>query len=269
LTTTSRPNANFAYLYGRFSIRSESSVLTNGYPTMGFKLVCADGHAYTIRFLNQPKIEVIEVTPSACQISEIVYSDASDGITGRRRAPPGWMSPRTFEAGRAYYLGDYEAEYAHEWKIIETEHTWKLTSEENDYDSSTKDFAATFTGFAAMPTADKSFVSAPPRARPRRRPAGIPSPSPQQLARAALLIRRTFPTMKACEADCATGDCLAFRGPAGTAMTCVVYCRGKKDCPDGYSCSGPSGDVQPARGADDTEQPLTGICVAAPTTASE
>lgn len=263
LPTTYQPSANRAYLYGRFSIDSESHALAaDGYATMGFKLECLDGRILTLRFLNKPRLQVIEVNPGVCQMTEIVFSGADGGIEGRRLAPAGWMAPRTFEAGRAYYLGDYGAEYSHQWHVVTTELNWKLTSEENDYASSTKELAATFAGFAGMPTDDKSFVSAPPRGRPRRRPAGVPSPSPQQITRAAPLIRRTFSTLVACEADCATGDCLPFRGPDGPAMTCIVYCRGDKDCPDRFTCNSPSGDARKSPGADTPELPLTGVCLA-------
>jgi len=271
LPTTYHPSANLAYLYGRFSIDSASFALAaDGYATMGFELVCVDGRTFTIRFSNKPTLQVIEVNPGVCQMSEIVFSDADGGIKGRRLAPAGWMTPRTFEPGRAYYLGDYGAEFSHQWKVVTTELNWKLTSEENDYASSTKELAATFAGFAGMTTEDKSFVSAPPKARPRRRPAGVPSPSPQQITRAAPLIRQTFSTLVACEADCTTGDCLPFRGPDGPAMTCVVYCRGDKDCPEGFTCNGPSGDARPGPSADTPEPPLAGICLAAsPAAASE
>lgn len=270
LPTTYRPNTNLAYLYGRFSIASESHVLaTDGYATMGFRLACADGETLTIRFSNQPRLQVFEVGPGVCQLTEIVYSDADGGIKGRRRAPPGWMAPRKLEAGRAYYLGDYGAEFTHEAKFpLTTELHWDLTSEENDYASSTKELAATFANFAGLPTEDKSFVSMPPKAGPRRRPAGVPSPSPQQITRAAPLIRRTFPTLVACAADCTTGDCLPFRGPDGPAMTCIVYCRSDKDCPDSFACNAPSGDARRSPAADGPD-PLTGICLAAATSASD
>ena len=271
LPTTYRPSTNLAYLYGRFSIASESHALAmDGYATMGFKLACIDGRTFTIRFSNQRTLQVIEVNPGVCQMTEIVFSDADGGITGRRLAPAGWTTPRAFEAGRGYYLGDYGAEFSHQWQVVTTELSWKLTSEENNYAISTSELTATFAGFAGMPTEDKSFVSAPPTAGPRRRPADVPSPSPQQIARAAPLIRRTFSTLATCEADCTTGDCLPFRGPDGPAMTCIVYCRGDKDCPDGFTCSSPSGDARRGPSADTPELPLTGICLAAsPGAASE
>jgi len=270
LPTTYHPSANLAYLYGRFSIASESHALAmDGYATMGFKLACTDGRTFTIRFLNKPRLQVIEVDPGVCQMTEIVFSDADGGIKGRRLAPPGWMSPRKFEAGRAYYLGDYGAEFSHQWQVVTTELSWNLTSEENEYASSTKELATTFVGFAGMPTEDKSFVSAAPSAGPRRRPAGVPSPSPQQVARAAPLIRRTFSTLAACKADCTTGDCLPFRGPDGPAMTCIVYCRSDKDCPERFSCNGPSGATGQGPHADTAELPLTGICQAAAEAAAQ
>jgi hypothetical protein len=265
LPATYHPSADLAYLYGRFSIASESHALAmDGYATMGFKLECTDGQTVTIRFSNRRRLQVFAVNPGACQMTQIVFSDADGGITGRRLAPRGWMAPRKFEPGRAYYLGDYAAEVTHQAKFpLTTEWHWGLTSEENDYAASTQEFAASFANFAGMPTEDKSFVSAAPRGRPRRRPAGVPSPTPQQTARAAPLIGRTFPTMAACEADCTTGDCLPFRGPDGSAMTCIVYCRSDHDCPDRFTCNAGSADAPRTATTYPAEQPLTGICLAA------
>lgn len=265
LAHSDRPSAGRAYLYGRFSIHSASAFLMpDSYPTMGFRIECADGKSYTIRFVKGPGLQVFELTPGRCVLSEIVFSDEDGGITGRRRAPPGWMEPRDFAAGKAYYLGDYEAATTREAKFLylATETRWELTSEKNDYAATTKDLAATFHPFAGMPTEDKSFVSGLPQ-RALRRPPGIPSPSPQQIAQAAPLIGRTFRTFGACEASCEKGDCLAFRGPEGAATTCVVYCRSDAECPAGSACNGPSAAAQPHAAADESDPPLAAICVSA------
>jgi hypothetical protein len=262
LIPSARPDVGRAYLYGRFKMEADSHALSiDGYATMGFKLQCEDGQSYTIRFSNVPGVQLIEIAPGSCAMAEVVFSDADGGIRGRRLPPPGWRTPRAFAAGKAYYLGDYEGALTHEWKIVETEWRWELTSEENDYQRSTKDLFATYPGFAGMGTADQSFVSAPPRGRPPKRPAARPSPSPEQVARAAPLIGRTFPTMAACEADCAKGDCVAFRGPDGAAMTCIVYCNADGDCSDGFACNGPVLVGQSGPGRDSADAPLGGICV--------
>jgi hypothetical protein len=216
---------------------------------MGFKLSCNGGEHYTIRFWKNPHVQVIDIAPDTCAMTEIVFSDADGGVKGRRLPPPGWRTPRVFAAGTAYYLGDYEAANTSHWKVFETEVHWEMTSEENDYAGATKDLYGTYRAFAGMPTADRSFVSAAPKGKPRQRPADVPSPSPQQVALAAPQIDRTFPTMQACEAACAKGDCMAFRAEGGAvAMTCVVYCKDQDGCDDGFTCS--------ASGA-----PLTGVCV--------
>jgi hypothetical protein len=67
--------------------------------------------------------------------------------------------------------------------------------------------------------------------------------------------------MKECEADCATGDCLAFRNGGETAMTCIVYCKAAGDCPTGFICNGsPQRAGSPSR-IEEADAPLTGICV--------
>jgi hypothetical protein len=175
--------------------------------------------------------------------------------------PMSTKAGQRFAAGQAYYLGDYEAATTHEWKVIATEVRWELTSAENDYADTTGDLFSAYRAFAGMPTVDRGFVSALPRSKPRKRPARVPSPSPQQVARAAPLIDRTFPTMAACEADCATGDCLAFRHDGETAMTCIVYCKAEGDCPSASACQAAAQPVESVRQTEEADPPLSGICV--------
>jgi len=244
------PAAGRAYLYGRFFMTSDSQPLAmDGYATMGFKLSCDNGKSYTIRFRKNPHVQVIDIAPGTCAMTEIVFSDADGGIKGRRAPPPGYRTPRVFTEGSAYYLGDYDATSTHEWKVFVTELRWEITSEENDYAGATQELFGIYRAFSGIPTADRSFVSAVPKGRPRRRPDDVPSPSPKQVAAVAPLIDRTFPTMQACEAACAKGDCMAFRGADGdAAMTCITYCSSDGGCEDGFTCSG-------------TGAPLTGVCV--------
>lgn len=254
------PAADRSYVYGRFKIDAEAYALASNDATMGFKLGCDDGQSYTIGFTQRPKVQLISIAPATCAMTEIIYSDNSGAIKGRRLPPPGWRQPRRYAAGQAYYLGDYEAVTTHEWKVVSTDLRWELTSEENDYADTTRDLFAAYRAFAGMPTVDRGFVSAPPKGKPRKRPADVPSPSPQQVARAAPLIDRTFLTMKECEADCTTGDCLAFRDGGGAAMTCIVYCKSDGDCSSGFTCNGPA-PVDSRAGSDEADAPLTGICV--------
>lgn len=257
------PAGGRAYVYGRFTIAAEDYLLVNNYATMGFTLGCDDGQSYTIRFRRQQFVQLISVDPATCGMTEIVYTDGGGTILGRRLPPPGWRQPRRYVAGQAYYLGDYEAATTHEWKIVATELHWELTSEENHYADTTRDLFSVFHAFAGIPTVDRSFVSAPPKAKPRKRPAGVPSPSPQQVARAAPLIDRTFPTTAACEADCATGDCEAFRDDGKAAMTCIVYCKSDGDCPSEFACNGAAQPAAEGPGTEEADTPLTGICVRA------
>lgn len=260
LTADASPAEGRAYLYGRFKIEAEPYLLAENDATMGFKLGCDDDHSYTIAFTRQPRVQLISIAPATCAMTEIVFSNAGGSIVGRRVAPPGWRQPRRFAAGQAYYLGDYEAATSHQWKLIATEVRWALTSEENDYAATTRDLFSTYRAFAGVPTVDRSFVSAPPKPKPRKRPADVPSPSPEQVARAAPLIDRTFPTAAACEAECGSGDCLAFRSDGQTAMTCIVYCKHDGDCPSGFSCNAPADHAEPPPRSDEAA-PLTGICV--------
>jgi hypothetical protein len=269
LSRDASPSGGRAYVYGRFTIEAEPYALSDNNATMGFTIGCDDGQSYTIRFTRHPFVQLISIAPANCAMTDIVFSDAGGTIVGRRLPPPGWRQPRRFAAGQAYYLGDYEAATTHEWKVIATELRWALTSEENDYAGTTRDLFAAYRAFAGTPTVDRGFVSAPPKGKPRKRPADVPSPSPQQVARAAPLIDRTFPAMAACEADCASGDCMAFRKDGETAMTCIVYCKGDGDCPSGFSCNGADQGVESPRRTEEADAPLTGICVRAAATSTD
>ncbi|MFL5306929.1 MAG: hypothetical protein ACJ8F1_17060 [Polyangia bacterium] len=56
---------------------------------MGFKLVCDNGETYTIRFWKSSHVQVIDVAPARCAMSEIVFSNADGGIEAWKQPPPG------------------------------------------------------------------------------------------------------------------------------------------------------------------------------------
>lgn len=253
-----------AYLYGRFLIKSERSLLAmDGYPTMGLTLRCAEGELYRIRFSIERAVQVLKIKPSRCALVQLIYTDADGTIRGFRRAPRAWMHVEDFAPGRAYYLGDFmaTARFRSDWKVVYTELHWdyEMNPIDDGYEASTAEMKQTFTSLAALPTYDRRL--APRRPPPPPGAIGPPMP-PERVAHIAPFTKRSYATPMACEEACPMGRCLPYRGAEGPAMACIIRCKIDKDCPGGWGCNCPSGDGPDCRAIARTpEDPMDGICL--------
>ena len=152
-----KPTGKEAYLYGRFHISSPVTRLAmQGHQRMGFSLKCADDSTYTIKFDRDEPLQVVRIAPSSCAMSEILYSDADGFIKGRKPAPDTLKKAVTYEAGKAYYLGDFYAEARqfpgggnmHHW-------TWRVTNVTNDYRQTTDKLKSAFPNLSELPTENR------------------------------------------------------------------------------------------------------------------
>lgn len=142
-----------AFLYGRFSIEAPTALLAmNSHRSMGFVLDCEDKAQYIIRFANKDPLQVFRIVPSTCSMTEIVYTDADGVIRSRKPAPAGVLKSSKFEAGKAYYLGDFFAKttVTSSYNTIHTR--WTMDKVANDYDKTTSEMKAAFPKLSAIPT---------------------------------------------------------------------------------------------------------------------
>ena len=76
-------------------------------------------------------------------------------MRSRKPAPAALQRPVAFQAGKAYYLGDFQAE-ASNWTSGTTIHTeWRLTSVRNDYRTTTEKMKSDFPNLSGVATENR------------------------------------------------------------------------------------------------------------------
>jgi hypothetical protein len=235
---TEKPAPDSAYLYGRFTMRAEKS-LVGTYPTMGLMLACSDGEKYTVGLSIEQPLQVLKIRPARCELAEIIGTDRRGDVHLRRRPKPAWIHPDDFQAGKMYYVGDFLGAAAQEnhWKVIYTEAhlVWALDPIQDRLATTTAEMKSAFPSLASLPVVDRRLVPAPPPLPPGPIGAAI---SPARAARIAPFTKRLYGSTKDCETGCKMGQCVPFRDQQGhAAMTCIVRCKADGDCPAGLACN--------------------------------
>jgi hypothetical protein len=147
-----KPTANDAYLYGRFFIQAEKKKLAfDGYATMGFGITCTDGPKYTVRFSNEAPLQVIKIMPSTCSLVDFVYTNADGAVRSRKAAPEKLMKNVKFDAGKAYYLGDFAGESVQSGAYTQ----WNVKSMKDDYEKTSAELKTAFPNFSSVPTENR------------------------------------------------------------------------------------------------------------------
>ena len=148
-----KPTGQEAYLYGRFSINTPAMRLTaQGHQTIGLLLKCTDNQSYTIKFVREEALQVAKISPSTCNLAELVFSDA-DGFVNRRQPAPAEMQRAVaYQAGKAYYLGDYYAEAGQTPGLQSVRFSWRINSIIDDYVGTTQKLKTGFPNLAGVPT---------------------------------------------------------------------------------------------------------------------
>jgi hypothetical protein len=154
VATDEKPTAKDAYLYGRFQIFAPT-LLLGEYQTMGFVFKCADEKTYTVRFDMKDMVQVVKIAPSTCSLTEFVYSNPHGLETGRKPVPDSLKRDVAFEAGKAYYLGDHQAEATQINSGLKITRTWRLRSTRANYARTTEQLKAAYPNLSALPTEDR------------------------------------------------------------------------------------------------------------------
>jgi len=153
VSTDEKPTAKDTYLYGRFHIMNPPRNAFTGNPqTMGFAFKCAE-KTYTVRFEPTDAVQVVKIAPSTCALTELVYTDHGATKVTRRPAPDGLKQNVAFEAGKAYYLGDFQAETTQSGFPVVTR-TWRVSSMRN-YARTTAQLRGSYPHLSALPTEDR------------------------------------------------------------------------------------------------------------------
>ena len=156
ITQDDKPTGQEAYLYGRFYIEVKNEkVALDGHQMMGFVITCGSKDAYTFRISNESALQVIKIAPSTCSLTEFVYTDPNGKITSRTRAPEKLMQDVRFEAGKAYYLGDFYAEPSVSGVNKRTSNVWEIKTVRNDYSNTSAALKALYPNLAKLPTENR------------------------------------------------------------------------------------------------------------------
>ncbi len=156
ITQDEKPTGREAYLYGRFYIDAKDGKLAlDGHQTMGFVIKCASGDTYTFRSSNDNALQVIKIAPSMCSLTEYVHTNADGKVRSRKSAPEKLMRDARFDAGKAYYLGDFYSEAATpvQGKVVSS--VWNIKAVRNDYNSTSAVLKAAYPNLAALPTENR------------------------------------------------------------------------------------------------------------------
>ncbi len=156
ISVDEKPTGKESYLYGRFFIEAPKAAISfDKHMSMGFAISCSSGETYTLRFANEFPLQVIRIAPSVCSLAEFVYTDADGVIKSRKPAPKGLMKDARFDAGKAYYLGDFFAEGTTAVYGRTRSTNWRIKTVKNDYGKTTADMKVVFPNLAVIPTEDR------------------------------------------------------------------------------------------------------------------
>jgi hypothetical protein len=156
ITQDEKPTGKEAYLYGRFYIEAKSGKLAlDGHQTMGFVIKCASGESYTFRSSNDNALQVIKIVPSKCSLTEVVHTNADGQVRSRKSAPEKLMRNVQFDAGKAYYLGDFYAEATTSVQGKTVSSVWNIKTVRNDYTNTSVALKAAYPNLGALPTENR------------------------------------------------------------------------------------------------------------------
>ena len=186
-----KPTGDDAYLFGRFAIESPMAVSgRDGYQTMGFEVQCTPFtvgirerpvRRYRLRFDRDEPLQVIRIAPGVCAMNDIFFTDANGMVRGHKVLAAELRSPRRFEAGRVYYLGDYAGRSTYKyypktkWSGASADLGWKLTHAQHRFQDATRSLQIAYPGLAALPIEDRTPGLPPSPSAPIAQSGGVPA----------------------------------------------------------------------------------------------
>jgi len=155
-----RPTAKDAYLYGRFTIKTNNE---EERMRAAFIVKCQDGNEYKIPFSSNYPIQMIKISSSTCSLHGLVYV-IGNLEKHQKDLSKDLVQNIQFKPGKAYYIGDfvlgtevsYSRSYQYYTKYSITTYDWKLKRAIDDYDRTTHMVRRIFPNFVGFPT-EKQF----------------------------------------------------------------------------------------------------------------
>jgi hypothetical protein len=100
-------------------------------------------------------LQVIKIEPSTCSLTEFVYVDANGKVRLRERAPEKLMQDVRFDAGKAYYLGDFYVEPSTAGANKKTSNVWEIKTIRNGFSNTSAVLKSVYPNLAKLPTENR------------------------------------------------------------------------------------------------------------------
>lgn len=134
---------------------------------MGLVMRCYHDNEYIFRFKQTSSVFAVKVEPSAsCWVMSVVFSGHGLGFSKRILFPRGILDNMHFDAGKAYYIGDFYANVTINSESGAHGHLWKLEDLHNHYESTTAELIAQYPQLARVPSVNQLHLSAPQLTEP-------------------------------------------------------------------------------------------------------
>jgi hypothetical protein len=147
-----QPTGKEAFVYGRFHVATPpSSSGLDGHPSMGLVMGCDNKREYRIRFDDEKPLVAVAVVPSACWIMDVIFSDGDGRLLGTTSFDSIPLYNMRFEAGKAYYVGDFDGE------ITETygARHFRITDARDAFEATTRALLVEFPNLRSTPAVDQ------------------------------------------------------------------------------------------------------------------
>jgi len=153
--TVEDPRPDSAYVYGRFSLVTHGLMLLEPGAVGNVSLVvkCDSGEEIAISFIEGNPAQLLQLKPSQCALAEMVFKN---GIGYTLESRPTQIASVKFDfvAGKAHYIGDWDADVdrAMNRGKIHSTMKWKVA---DHYDMTTQMVKATYPLFASFATENR------------------------------------------------------------------------------------------------------------------
>jgi hypothetical protein len=148
------PSSEDAYLYGRFVMAHTIDTMYGTHGAMGLDFSCKNnGRTYTIGFSVDEPVQVIKLPGGdTCSLVSITYTDSVGAWAGSNPVPPGLRQAIQYDAGKAYYLGDFVGSFG--FADVRTLR-WEVKDVTDNFLRTTREMKSLFRNLSAIPTENK------------------------------------------------------------------------------------------------------------------
>lgn len=142
------------FLYGRFSRERGGNL---GATQMGVVVTSVDKkREIALRFEQDLDPYAVAVEPGDYQVTHFIQTQSADNHTIGEQPFPAELSRRVMhvEAGKAYYIGDYDGAMKSTFMVLFIGHEWGIGKITNDFDGTTAKLNALLPQMKSMPKVD-------------------------------------------------------------------------------------------------------------------